>query len=106
MDKKELNKLIQEVEDCDTLGELKAFCNSSRVGLDGFLDDYLTDDEALAYIKDTCGDMERVYYCTREITEWDRPFYHLDNYSNLENSKHTLYGLKQDVIAELENKLD
>lgn len=106
MNKKELNKLIQEVEDCDTLVELKAFCNSSRVGLEGYLDSYMTDDEALAYIKDTCADMERLYYCTREIKEWDREFYHLDNYSNLENATETLYGLKQDVIAELENKLD
>lgn len=106
MNKRELNKLIDEVEACDTLGELKAFCNSSRVGLDGFLDDYLTDDEALAYIKDTCADMERLYYCTREIKDWSRGFYHLDNYSNLENAPETLYELKQDVIAELENKLD
>lgn len=104
MNKKELNELIKKVDDCDSLSELKAVCYWA--GLEGFLDKYLTDDEALAYIKDTCSDMERLYYCTREIKDWDKEYYYLDNYSNLENAKETLYELKQMVIEELENKLD
>ena len=106
MNKRELNKLIKKVESCSSITELKYFCNYSKVGLEGYLDSYLTDNEAFDYIKNTCDSMIRLYYCTQEIKNWEAEYFYLNNYSNLENVEVSLSDLKNEVIEELENKLD
>lgn len=97
MNKREQKKLLQEIEKAESLGELKDICSEN--GADGFLDQYLTDYEALDYIKNYNADsMERLYYCTREIEDWNADYYYLDNYGNLENTDESLQDLKDMVF--------
>ena len=98
MNKKELKKLAQEIEEATSLSELKYICSNN--GAEGFLDQYLTDDEALEYIKTYNADsMERLYYCTREIKNWSAEYFYLDNYSNLQDADESLEDLK-DMVYE------
>lgn len=104
MTRQEFEELVEELEDLDSLGDLKQFCDDN--GLEGYLDDYLSDDEALDYIKQyNCDSMERLYFCTREINDWNANYYHIDGYGNLENGQ-SLREIKQDIIKELEYNIN
>ena len=100
MNKRELKKLQAEIEEATSLIDLKDICTDN--GAEGFLDQYLTDDEALDYIKNYNADsMERLYYCTREITDWTADYFYLDAYGNLENTDESLEDLKQMVFEHI-----
>jgi len=85
MNKREQRKLAKELENAETLGELKAIC--CDYGLSGFLDSYLTYEETWEYIKNNCDELTRVYYCTQEIKRWNQDYYYLNVYGNLENAE-------------------
>lgn len=99
MNKREQKKLLKKIEEATSLSDLKNICYDN--GAEGFLDDYLTDDEALDYIKNTCDSMERFYYCTTEIKDWSRPYFYLDNYSNLQNADEGLQDLRDMVFEHI-----
>lgn len=93
-------KIIVEINRASDLADLKYIC-SKYEELYGNLDNYLTDDEALEYIKNNCDSMQRLYYTITDITNYDAEYFYLDNYGNLSNTDETLDNIKHDLINEL-----
>lgn len=93
-------KIISEICRAKDLTELKNIC-SDYEELNGKLDNYLTDDETLEYIKNTCDSMVRLYYTITDITDYNAEYFYLDNYGNLSNINETLDNIKHDLINEL-----
>lgn len=97
---KRKTKIIEEINGANDLADLKYIC-SKYEELNGKLDNYLTDDETLEYIKDTCDSMQRLYYTITDIEDYNAEYFYLDNYGNLSNIDETLDNLKHDLINEL-----
>ena len=100
MNKREIKKLTEKIENAETISDLKYICSEN--GAEGYLDEYLTDDEALDYIKNHNADcMERLYYCTQEIEDWTADYFYLDAYGNLSNANMSIEDLKKDVLEHI-----
>lgn len=97
---KRKTKIIEEINGANDLADLKYIC-SKYEELNGKLDNYLDDDEAIEYIKNTCRDMIRLKYTIDDITDFNAEYYYLDNYGNLSNIDETLDNLKDDLVNEL-----
>lgn len=97
---KRRTKIIKEINGARDLGDLKYVC-SKYDELNEKLDNYLSYDETLEYIKNTCDCMERLYYTIRDIEDYYADYFYLDNYGNLSNTDETLDNLKDDLVNEL-----